>query len=729
MPTIVTIPSPDEPFSARRFRVFTSQNPTTDDGDWIERPYLHVDRLTRAAAPAIDECRLSYLVGDFSTREADNFGNDPASGIYSPLSVSRHYIKVQLIEDTTDDPETPEDESTEPTVLLTWYGRIEGAEERAARDPDVPTTQTGVQLLFAFGLLRELELEPVLTAQVQDAGGNLQEIGRGLPFNKYFGDAFPERGNRTEFEVNHGDGESDYIFSWAPTQNVGGDSGTRAEKWSASQAVAYMLKFNKPVNDSDEAKIEWEIEGDISAALDWYDITTDTDRRSVKRVLDELIDRRRLAGYWVDVDDSGETLTAKLNVFTFADQEISISQTGDSIAANANPIELICESSKLVREQQIRTMATHRCDTLRVEGAPITTTFTIPYGTDLLEDGWTLADESTYNAAESDITRLMDELRDVFSRFIVSDDWNLQVTDDSDENAPVDYFVVIDPEDLPDDLSDDEVSDLFRSDGDSTVGKLWFRGSRFLPWLELKLDDSSNEYRRPFVLFEEPNVEDTWRYAEAVSEGDDQRPFNCHTGMLTETLGIRVTVNRPAGAHLIASGAFTGSVENDALDPEKAAALDYAGGKMQLTATLEWDERVAVEKVLTARDDGNRVLRVIPIDDARLAFLLPGTTTDIDDEGQRDRSASGKVLRDDRDRLRNILEAAGAWYGTDRRPMLIAFGSLEQTVQIGQLVTKLVIGNNEEEINTPITGITHSVSERGVMTRIETSYADADFRL
>lgn len=223
----VAIPVADEPFRARRFRCYTAAKMTNE---FIERPYLHVQQLKRAAAPAIDECTLLLKYGQFSTREADDFGNpqrfgttDPLTGVHTGYNVdsidlNRHYVRVELIE-TADPPTDP------PVVLWKWWGVIEVDDHFRTRDPDTPTVDTGDQRLTAYGLLRELETEQIVTAEIQDATGSRQTIGRPLTFNQYFGDAFPERANRTEAEVATGDPDdpNGYIFSWHPTQNFDSD--------------------------------------------------------------------------------------------------------------------------------------------------------------------------------------------------------------------------------------------------------------------------------------------------------------------------------------------------------------------------------------------------------------------------------------------------------------------------------------------------------------------------
>ena len=59
----------------------------------------------------------------------------------------------------------------------------------------------------------------------------------------------------------------------------------------------------------------------------------DPDRRSVKRILDQLIDRRRLYGYTIEVD--GDSNEVNVRVFTYTKDEIDL-PSGATVPANAN---------------------------------------------------------------------------------------------------------------------------------------------------------------------------------------------------------------------------------------------------------------------------------------------------------------------------------------------------------------------------------------------------------
>jgi hypothetical protein len=708
VPTTVTLPN-DQTYTLPRARLYTATTLTTGDG-WTPRPYLHVDNLVLKALPDIDTAQISDQIGEFARREPDLFEQLTADGWFDPLDLIRHYCKIEVLDKADND-----------TVLFTWYGKFLVDSRDLANDLATPANKTGQVVLTAYGLAIELEETFITGSRIQDAEGNPQTIGRGLTFNKYLGHAFPERANRTEFEVVDGEYEG-YIFSWSPTTLVNVSSNLQAAKWTAAQAVRYLLNYHPPRKEDGEPTAIWSLLGigdpTVEDYTDWYDITAETERRSVKAVIDELIPRQRLVGWWVEgrEDEDADEFHVELKVFSFAESAIAM-PGGATLEANGDQIVLEQGVSPIVQQPELRINAAVRANVVRTEGAYVTSTCTLRYDPDELGKGWTDVQEADYGLADSQ-GRERDALRDVYSRFIAADTWPMTI-DDGNGNA---MNVTLNYEDLPDEIENEDLSQLFL--GVAEQGKWWFRGKRFLHHLAFK---DENEYRRPLVVFEELNAagEGTgnWILGEVVSiGGDGEREFNTQLRCCDETLGVRIIVNIPGGQHLIARGTFAGDVDDGRLDPDEAAGLSF--DKMRVTGTVEWDDRVRIEERVDT-PEGHDVVRLIQVPDARLDFLLPGTVTDVAEDGTLDTSEDGEVLRDDRDRLRAIAKAAAAWYGTPRNAITLPYMDVRRHLEIGQLITLLKQGTDEVAVNTPITGLAFDfLSGRTV---VETSYADADF--
>jgi hypothetical protein len=709
-----------------KFRVWTS---TTLGIVWTERPYLRVEAGDELAAPDIDGFLLSYRTGEFAAREADDFGNDAivAPEWFNALDLNRHFVKVELLDRNNDDPETGE-----PAILRTWYGVIELDERDEAQKPDESINRTGLQTLQVFGLLRLLETTFINSSIVRKPDGDTHTIGRGLPFNFESRGSMNRRGNSTFAQE-----DGVYVFEYLPRGDQ--DSSNSDEFWNASDAVQYLLKHHRPVDQYGDSLCAWVAEPVVGGDLPitFYDITVETDRRSVKAVLDELIDRRRGVGYRVYGRETDSAFEAVLQVFTF--NATAIPLEGGEIPANESAEALFAGASTIVDSVKVRQIATHQVDELIVEGAPPTSTFTLRVGENAAEveelvKGWTDQQEDDYRAGasgtaeENAAVRSRDALKDVFARFVIATEWPTTVAVAVESSDPEEFWVALAQSvTIPDDVDDDDVHDLFlKTDDPTRAGPLAFHVKRFLDLMPLK-DDETNEFRRPFVVFavadagEADDAEDIWAFAENVSAITDEH-FNCTTKMLPDRLGIHLEVNRPGGQQMIAVDHWEDASETSAdIDPNSADGLHYEN--LRLTATIEWDDRVTLKKTLNTATGQKRILR-ISLPDMRLDFLLPGTVLDVGADSHLEISTTGRVLKDDRARGRMILEAAAAWYGQVRQAITISYRELHPKLEIGTLLTRLW-GVSDDPINTPVTGI-HFNARQGTTT-LETAYAEMDF--
>ncbi|MBD3662058.1 MAG: hypothetical protein HUJ11_07870, partial [Arenibacter algicola] len=279
--------------------------------------YLYCDALSLQVAPSIDQAVFSYEYGTF-TQQLEN----GPGGIYAPLNVYRKYVKLELLD-------------SDGAVGLTWFGYFVNDE----LEPDGSLTvvdgeettyyPSGVQKPTAFGIIYLLETTIIDSSRIEkrsedpvaNPSTDSMTVGCGITFNGTDGVAWAQRGNRTVLKSGEYNG---YIFSDLPAG---------ASLWDAESAVRYLCKFHAPQSaiGLDFKKLELNCP---DGALSWYDKTVRTDLRNVKEVVDDLIDRRRVVGYYISGDDSGEEFIIKVNVFTFADQPIDL---GEDKTLPANP--------------------------------------------------------------------------------------------------------------------------------------------------------------------------------------------------------------------------------------------------------------------------------------------------------------------------------------------------------------------------------------------------------
>lgn len=708
-------------------RVYTAAKPGVT---WERRPYLFVDHLTLVASPAIDQCTLRYDPGEYATREKDAWGDPPALSWFNPLAINRQFVKVELLRKDQANPSNP------PTVIFTWYGEIEVTEESLAQKPDTTFNRTGMQRITAYGGARLLEKTYIRQSTVDYEDASPVTIDRGLPFNFQSRTGIGRFGTRSPSKT-----DGVYLHSYQPN-TLRGQELTADDFWTATDAVEYLLKHHRPLDSDFNELCVFEAEAAIPA--DWYDITVETDRRSVKDVLDELIDRRRMLAYWVYGFENGANFSFKVRVFSFNEAAISL-PGGGMIPANTNQQTLFMGSSTIVEQARVASIATHQVDDLIVEGAYITSTGTLHYdenaATDKeLKDGWSSTLETEYKAAaggdeiENTVSRSADRFADVFARFPISADWTGQVAY-GDCMGALHYEWQIEQGFLPDanEIADADVATQFEVGAHSR--NPWnFLVRHILNYLAIK-DEDTGEYRRPFVMFKDGDTQ-LYTVAENVSALDEERTFNVSTRILADVLGVHLAVNRPGGQQLIAKEHWAGAAATpEELDPTVVSSrplqydLDVGAENpgFLLTCTVEWDQKVRVTLRLREATGHNREM-IITYPDARLDFELPGTVTDVTETGSLERS-TGKVLRDDRERLQAIAEAAAIWYGAERQAAIIPFRDLSMPIEtpigsIGTIITKLY-GDADDPINTPVTGIAFDFV--GGITTIETAYAEVDF--
>lgn len=700
----------DKIFKLGQTRVYTSEDLVAKD-DWTPQPHLYCDNWRHIAGPDIGGGTLSFQYGTFAIREKDLFTRAVVTGDVTKLDIVRQYCKIEVLDgDAKDDTESA-------TPLKTYFGRIEAVEDMSfARDFGYSSSGTQIFTVYDLKVLLQDVILRKTVIQLED--DETLEIDQALGFNVSPVGHRRHHGNLTS-------DNTDKTFSWLPSpEDVSEEDYDEPIPWTARLAVQYLIENDVPKDKDGNIPILWEFAN--GEAVQWYDIAVQREGRTSLDVLNELIDRRRMVGYWLDVTDDPE-FTITIRAFTFAADDISM-PGGFDLPANSDTTTLVAQTSPVTDEIVLGELATHQADKVRVEGEPATITLTLKYGDaesdKHLVNGWTDTLETEYVAAsgtdedENTIFRLQDKYDDVFSRFILSDVWVQKYVRVSDDQE---FYACIPLADIPDDVEDADLEDLFKVGGSSEAGKWWHRGHRFLQYLAT-IDEDTKQYRPMFVLFQDATDTDKYHFAEKLNASGTDYDFACHVYTLPDRPGVKVKVAKQGGQQLIASEAWEGAGATPGeLDPTEATSVSYED--MLVTGTMEYDERCYVEQVINETAQTLREI-VIRVPDARLDIEAPGCVTDVDQNGELVES-NGKVLRDDRGRLSDTLTAAVEWYGTPRRAARLSYSDSAPILGVGQFITELEIGPSTQAINTPVTGLAFDFVN-GRCT-VETSYAEADF--
>jgi hypothetical protein len=141
---------------------------------------------------------------------------------------------------------------------------------------------------------------------------------------------------------------------------------------------------------------------------------------------------------------------------------------------------------------------------------------------------------------------------------------------------------------------------------------------------------------------------------------------------------------------------------------------------------------------MRANQTAPKRVRHVYVPDARLDIRLPGTVTGLAYNGTLDWDDNGSIIRDDREKLKDIGKAMAAWYGVKRQAMNLVYGKLTlkirppvdgttnpDPVRLGSLVTKVGVNISRPDVNSPITGIAFDLDRQE--TTIQTTFYEGDF--
>lgn len=699
--------------------------------------HIYLDSLNLRAAPEIDSANLTIYHGAKINIGQSSFS---ASSI-SVDSLQDKAIKI-VIPDTTLEGGESEVEIAKRTV--TWFGLI-----------DTVTTEgvsVGKLLIQAVGVLKLAEKHKIYSSHCMDqAGADTQEVEVGLPFNVDVKNYFGVTGNRSVTKRWKLSAET-YVFSY---ESRGRD------RWTAKTAVEYLLAWHPPNEFLGIASPEWVVDTQTATdnPADWYDCHIDTDGKSLKELLDELIPRKRALSYYVSYDDVKKKIV--LRMFTFVASDLLVSSEGGEdkfIKANTNKFTVaLQESIWIENDATVIHSIDQKYDQVIARGERCTSTCTLTFDDSdadvkhFIKD-WTTAEEdlfkdasSTTNKDANSLYRSEDRRKHVYCRFRIADEFNGRDLADNFVDPLLDQ--------------EGEPRQPYNVDTNPLGHSIRVRGLRLMRQLPLmdRVDysgnnleslavqaeieasvsngDGASEYIPPIVIAQDP-VTSLWVHLDQFSastggskDASVRRTWSCnlHVAKNEPSVELRVSNGRQT---LIAKADFLTpaplGVYDNYWDPERQNGIDYR--TIQATICIEFERRLEVSKKLgtSTFSRPDRILN-LEIKDARLDYLVPDTVVALG-AGVRFTSDGG-YLRDDRGRVKSIVNATAEWYGRTKRAVSFSYKQPRRLMNIGDLITEVDGIGLTADINTPVTSITYTFPEgnKGGSTKIETGFAEVDF--
>jgi hypothetical protein len=686
---------------------------------WVLVEGLYCDWFTKACSPDVSAAECSWTYGRVMPPGETDFGNR------FTLGYEGYYIRIDL-------DQTPY--GTEPWSIaytpIRWYGVIVDSAQDRGGIGENPTV--GKQKLICRGLEYILQRTIVDSSFVKTATGET-EIGRAIAFNLGSGedsDHIRKDNRSTAVGVN-----GSYIFAASLDE-------ADCEPWYGDEIADYLLAYHHPEDKNGIVKIPFELDPGFSASvLRKFSPTLHAEGKTVKEVLDELIDRRRGIAWYVDVNVlsvGGVVLseTPQVVVVTF-NKDIIVLPSGTAIPANPDQTVWLFDDLATIRSHTLVSDTAAQFDRVIARGERLGACFTVSYQTTTLEKDWTDAIGTAYNAGATGAAgygalatdydrmsanqqfRRADKFLKAYRYFRVPPTW--------------DGFVE---------------AEVACPDPDNPAGAttpFWYAGLRFKDSLPLltersyatvasitseELTKSKAEYLRPFALIYDVSKE-RYYYTDRMAHGgalaDDLpdkagRDWSANLRMQDDALGIIVDVSGHP-QHAIASFDFTPADDVDTSD----YSADMPWQQIYATVFAEFDQHLEARwplVPLTTDADAIKEL-IIQCANMRLDYLTPGTAIGIDSAGAVIESTGGYV-RDDRTLLKDIARSAYQWYGQTRQALSVVRHYLVPDVNLGTLVTFVGDAADLEEVNSVVTSQTFNVAEGTIAT--QTQFAQLDLR-
>lgn len=472
-------------------------------------------------------------------------------------------------------------------------------------------------------------------------------IEREIAFNRKDGHGLVAQGNRSDDAAANGA----YLFS------------RDGALWSNRDVIEYLLR-----NFVDDG-ITFELAG-ATDALDEIHEEHNFNGQSVLAAINQLIDRRYGLNWRLLVPESPGG-TVYLYVFS---QLANPLQIGD-VSVPANPVQSVVPIIGDHGTDPVMTFdALHQFDSVEVRGDNLLICASFGYADGTLEAGWTPAEQAAYDDPghndpdENDRARRAEKFDNVYQKHVVPRDWNGYVKDGQNGDTVNAHPIVTD---------DCEVD--FDQDGTFWMGERRFENE--VPLEEITADeDAPVEYRKAFAVVKHPD-ENAYSFVEKAWPEDDVARFPGSLSLTRREMGFHI---KPEINHVYAKTVF--SNEDTNIDP----AFDYATiiftGAFRVDAQLRAKGQVPGQHITeTGRT------KVIQVPDAQYWAIMPGTVTDVED-GALVREVDGApltdilVVRDDSDRIKQILALALVWFGFARGTLTMTIKNITPAYPVGSLV-------------------------------------------
>lgn len=594
--------------------------------------------------------------------------------------------------------------ATQDASTVLWYGRILDATETldGGNNEDLEVecydlrwmlTRKQVVTSFAYG---DDGGDPVTVTPAA--------IARALPFNEV----------RSGVIWGNMSGNGEYF-----AEDV-----TDREEWTAAAAIRYLLANFRP-----DEELTWTLAAntatDVLEAMPV--LVQQTHGKTVYQLLNELMPRNRGLSWRLDFNEG--TSTATIVPVSMTQTAVTLPGSSTVIPASTDQQALNLEDNRDIAPR-LTYSAQNRYDAIKVEGARKLAVGTfkvaqIAGNNSELANNWDSTSRAAYISGAGTVTPAVDKtpldeqarrtapLSYVFSTFNLPTDWDGRCKGDAimfaKHNATTGLPL-------------------------SSFADTWIPGLRFesrLPLLEAyNYSDPSapalvsgftaqnNQYMEPIATIEY----DGKRYDVTNLPRTNEKqvlPFTCSVQVFDNQPTVYVRTSSPP--HVLGGDEFNNSTDKPG-DYEQV--LDYLD--LEFTLAMQMDEHISYTypETPTATNDMLQT-QVIRIGDrAQWIYVADGTTVGVSKTGTLT-TATGDLIRNDMELLKDIAREAYVWYGTERRALDVSVQQIIQYVQPGTLITTIDAVATTLTVNTTVSFVEYDFSNG--TQRISTAFAEIDF--
>lgn len=595
-----------------------------------------------------------------------------------------------------------------------WYGVISEAHDELGGVSNSTGKASGKLTIVAYGMEKLLADHAIVESFAEDKDGFGVTVGIPFDFNRQGPRSIV--GNRSADKI----GKS-YVFGAKPSTN---------QTWSSRDILEYLIQYQTPTNETAAKAVLFDLKMPPGIPTDKDSPTIKTENATTYSIISQILDRRRVTMWWVEVDEATNTCQIK------ADSMVATPVVGDklSIPANTKQINLKFDNDQLtnvvINNSELPTV-----NQVVAQGPRIRCAGTFCYHEENIEAGWTSKQEEAYEAGGSphpantptkrkqtrnDAARRSPMLENVYSLFQIPESWNQKVGDGLGSFFPL--FVDADKDDKPQKMQC--FSELFIEQSLPLLEGVDYTWSKILAGA-VPLTFGNNEEMRPFVMFRKPWTTSPIRYQNAegsvavveTTNAKENPRLSCYVTIPQMTRSIRLKVQGEP-QHAIAFSDFSGQAE----DP-KVGEFDWKNAYFTISFESQFRTEGKWPEVLSPNDAIRRKY-IYGGDQFYMHYVAPSTVVGIDADGVLQVSAGGHIPAlggdlDPRKPLKDIAKIAAAWYTVEHFVLSIDSYRLKPAgdIPLGALIIEAGGGGvanpidssdpgHLQTVNAPVTQIT-----------------------